>query len=158
MRTQSPNLKWTTKRLITQRFRKSDLFKSVGLFLAPNRTKCSSPTIDRSSSPYREVGESLLNRDCERHFDHYGFESRPIHTCALDGELTTVGSSPDADCCLDIQGWSPVQLALIQEQSGAALLDVASQPQLRLRGKSCRRWASHESTLLRWGPPPAVGG
>ena len=45
-------------------------------------------------------------------------EARPIHTCALDGELTTVGSSPDADCCLDIEGWSPVQLALIQEQSG----------------------------------------
>ena len=78
-------------------------------------------------------------------------EARPIHTCALEGELTTVGSSPDADCCLDIQGWSPVQLALIQEQSGAALLDVASQPQLRLQGKSCRRWASHESTLLRCG-------
>ena len=78
-------------------------------------------------------------------------EARPIHTCALDGELTTVGSSPDADCCLDIQNGRPVQLALIQEQSGAALLDVASQPQLRLQGKSCRRWASHESTLLRCG-------
>ena len=78
-------------------------------------------------------------------------EARPIHTCALDGELATVGSSPEADFCLDIEGWSPVQLALIQEQSGAALLDVASQPQLRLRGKSCRRWASHESTLLRCG-------
>ncbi|MBC02985.1 MAG: hypothetical protein CMJ34_06745 [Phycisphaerae bacterium] len=78
-------------------------------------------------------------------------EARPIHICALDGELTTVGTSPEADCSLDIEGWSPIQLALIQEQSGAALLDVSSEQQLRLRGKSCRRWASHEPTLLRCG-------
>ena len=54
-------------------------------------------------------------------------EARPIHICALDGELTTVGTSPEADCSLDIEGWSPIQLALIQEQSGAALLDVSSE-------------------------------
>ena len=78
-------------------------------------------------------------------------EARPIHTCALHGEVTTIGTSPEADCCLEIEGWSPIQLALVQEQSGAALLDVASEQRLRLQGRPCRRWASHEPTLLRCG-------
>ena len=78
-------------------------------------------------------------------------EARPILRCALEGEMTTIGSSEHADCRLDIEGWSPVQLALIQEQSGAALLDVASEHQLRVQGKPCRRWACPGSTLLRCG-------
>ena len=104
-----------------------------------------------AAAPTEKLWSPSSNETANATLTIMDLEARPIHTCALDGELTTVGSSPDADCCLDIQGWSPVQLALIQEQSGAALLDVASQPQLRLQGKSCRRWASHESTLLRCG-------
>lgn len=78
-------------------------------------------------------------------------EARPIHICALDGEVTTIGTSPEADCCLEIEGWSPIQLALIQEHSGPALLDVALEQQLRLQGRSCRRCATNEPTLLRCG-------
>ena len=78
-------------------------------------------------------------------------EARPVHRCALEGEITTIGTSAEADCSLDIPGWSPIQLALIQEQSGPALLDVAAEHQLRLRSKSCRRWANHGTTLLRCG-------
>ena len=78
-------------------------------------------------------------------------EARPIHTCVLEGEVTTIGTSPNSDCCLDVEGWSPIQLALIQEQSGAALLDVSEEQRMRLRGKPCRRWVGHQATLLRCG-------
>ena len=78
-------------------------------------------------------------------------EARPIRKCALEGELTTTGASEDADCHLDLKGWSPIQLALIQEQSGAALLDIAPENQMRLQGEPCRRLAAHGSVLLRCG-------
>ena len=78
-------------------------------------------------------------------------EARPIRKCALEGEMTTIGASEDADCHLDLKGWSPIQLASIQEQSGAALLDVAPEHQMRLQGKPCRRLAAQGSVLLRCG-------
>ena len=51
--------------------------------LAPNRTKRSGPSIDRSISSNRKTVESLLNRDRERHSDRYGFGSPTnSHMCS----------------------------------------------------------------------------
>ena len=106
-------------------------------------TDASTPTEKLWTPPISEITNATLTI--------MDLEARPIHTCHLSGEITTIGTSPEADCCLEIDGWSPIQLALIQEQSNAALLDVAQEQRLRLWGKPCRRCASHEPTLLRCG-------
>ena len=108
------------------------------------------PSTD-ASAPTEQLWTPAVSDGPQASLKIMDLEARPVHHCALEGELTTIGTSAEADCSLDIAGWAPIQLALIQEQSGAALLDVAPEHQLRLRGKSCRRWAGHETTLFRCG-------
>ena len=94
MRTQSPNLKWTTKRLITQ-LRKSD--HQIGGAFFWLQTQVLQSDHRQKQHPYREVVESLLIRDRERHLTSWRIW-KPDHLTRLDAELTNAGSSPEADC------------------------------------------------------------
>ena len=78
-------------------------------------------------------------------------EARPLHQISADGELTTIGRSDDCDFCVPLDGWSPVQLAVIQSASGTSILDVSAQSQMRIQGISCRRWSKRQSSLIRCG-------
>lgn len=78
-------------------------------------------------------------------------EARPLHQIYTDGELTTIGRSDDCDFCVPLDGWSPVQLAVIQSASGTSILDVSAQSQMRIQGISCRRWSKRQSSLIRCG-------
>ncbi|MAW41954.1 MAG: hypothetical protein CMJ30_06025 [Phycisphaerae bacterium] len=76
-------------------------------------------------------------------------EARPLHQISLEGEVRTLGTSPLADCPVDLDGWGSIQLAVVHEQSGPALLDVGQENLLRHQAVACRRWAGHQRTILR---------
>ena len=78
-------------------------------------------------------------------------EARPLHQISTEGELTTIGSTSKSDHCIPIQGWAPVQLAVIQSESGTSLLDVAHENKMRFQGQPCRRWSKKERSLIRCG-------
>ena len=108
------------------------------------------PTSD-SPEPTRKILNPITSNITAATLTIMDLETRPIHTCSLDGEITSIGTSPEADYSLDIEGWSPIQLALIQTQAGAELLDVSQEQRLRFRGNLRRRWSSYEPTLFRCG-------
>jgi hypothetical protein len=78
-------------------------------------------------------------------------DARPLHQISAEGELTTIGSSNKSDYCIPIQDWAPVQLAVIQSESGTSVLDVAHENKMRFQGQLCRRWSKKERSLIRCG-------
>ena len=111
-----------------------------------------SPRFPRSeTSPINTLWVPSVLETGKVHLTIMDLEARPLLRISTEGELTTIGSSTKSDHCIPIQDWAPVQLAVIQSESGISLLDVAYESKMRFQGQPCRRWSKKERSLIRCG-------
>ena len=160
MRTQSPNLKWTTKRLITQRSRRSVLFKSEEPFSGSKPLPALRSVHRQRPQPLpKSCGVPSSTETVNATLTIMDLEARPIHTCAPGGRTHHCRVIPR---CRLLSGYprmvaGPVGVdpRAIRRGSFGCRFTTATASSREIMppvGKS-----RINSPAMR-GPPPAVGG